>query len=137
MVIDITWFKGFHPIAHIKKDDKDKFPVNLGIARAKKVIDNIEGLKKFVAEYGSERPEADLPQIRDSVLNFFAEFKKWMSLDEVYDAIGQKIKTLLSRKMAAGTHKVKLRAENLPSGVYLYRIVAGEYRQVRKMILIR
>jgi len=62
--------------------------------------------------------------------------QKYVSL-EIYDTIGQKIKTLLGKKMAAGTHKVELRAENLPSGVYLYRIEAGEYRQVRKMILIK
>ncbi|MCK5077754.1 MAG: T9SS type A sorting domain-containing protein, partial [Calditrichia bacterium] len=56
---------------------------------------------------------------------------------EVYSLLGQKIETLLDRSMSAGTHKVEFMAKDLPSGVYLYRISAGGFEQVKKMLLIK
>jgi type IX secretion system substrate protein len=56
---------------------------------------------------------------------------------EVFNLLGQKITTLLDKQMTAGNHEVKFTADNLPSGVYLYHIQAGQYQEVRKMILIK
>jgi hypothetical protein len=56
---------------------------------------------------------------------------------EVYNIAGQKIQTLLNKKMSAGSHKVDFNAENLSSGVYFYKIEAGEFQDVKKMILLR
>lgn len=56
---------------------------------------------------------------------------------EVYNTSGQKITTLLNKKMAAGNHEVEFNAANLSSGVYFYRIQAGEFHDVKKMILLR
>jgi hypothetical protein len=39
--------------------------------------------------------------------------------------------------MDAGMHEVEWNAVGLASGVYLYRLQAGEFEQVRKMILLR
>jgi hypothetical protein len=55
---------------------------------------------------------------------------------EVYNNIGQKINTLVDRNMNAGEHTVEFNAEFLSSGIYLYRIEAGEFQDVKKMILI-
>ncbi len=56
---------------------------------------------------------------------------------EVFNLLGQKIKTLFNKQMVAGSHQIKYGAYNLPSGVYLYRIEAGEYQEVKKMVLLR
>jgi hypothetical protein len=56
---------------------------------------------------------------------------------DVYTIAGQKIQTLLNRKMPAGDHQVDFNARNLPSGVYFYKIEAGEFQDVKKMILLR
>ena len=56
---------------------------------------------------------------------------------EVFNLLGQKIETLINKPMPAGSHKVEFTAKDLPSGVYLYRIEAGEFQQVKKMILLR
>jgi hypothetical protein len=45
-------------------------------------------------------------------------------------------KTMIERNQR-GSHRVKINDENLSSGVYLYRIEAGEFQDVKKMILIR
>ena len=46
---------------------------------------------------------------------------------EVYNIGGQKIQTLLSKKMPAGKHEVEFNGQNLPSGVYFYRMEAGKF----------
>jgi hypothetical protein len=39
--------------------------------------------------------------------------------------------------MPIGHHQVEFNSQNLPSGVYFYRLEAGEYVQTRKMLLVR
>jgi hypothetical protein len=56
---------------------------------------------------------------------------------EIYNTLGQKIEELLNQHMKAGHHEVEFNAQDLSSGVYYYQLVAGGYREVRKMILIK
>ncbi len=56
---------------------------------------------------------------------------------EIFNIAGQKISTLLNKKMPAGSHQVEFNAQNLSSGIYYYRIEAGEFQDVKKMVLIK
>jgi polyhydroxybutyrate depolymerase len=56
---------------------------------------------------------------------------------DVFNLLGQKITTLLNKQMPSGTHEVEFTAKDLPSGVYLYKIKAGKYQEVKKMVLLR
>jgi len=56
---------------------------------------------------------------------------------EVYTITGQKIQSLINKNLPAGNHQVEFNAENFSSGVYFYRIEAGEFQDVKKMILLR
>ena len=56
---------------------------------------------------------------------------------EIFNLLGQKITTIQNKSMSNGTHEVEFTAEELPSGVYLYKIEAGDYREVKKMMLLR
>jgi hypothetical protein len=56
---------------------------------------------------------------------------------EIYNIIGQKIETLLNQPMPEGYHEVTFNAQNLSSGIYLYRVEAGALQDVKKMILLR
>jgi hypothetical protein len=56
---------------------------------------------------------------------------------DVYNTLGQKILTLLNSKINAGSHTVEFNVDNLPSGVYFYRLQAGDYLDVKKMILLK
>lgn len=56
---------------------------------------------------------------------------------KVYDVLGNEIRTLVSEEQSPGFHKVIFDAENLPSGVYIYRLTAGSYSSSRKLILLK
>ncbi len=57
---------------------------------------------------------------------------------KVYDITGREVATLLAnKKLTGGTHTLSYNASNLSSGIYLYKISAGKFSQVRKMTLIK
>jgi len=55
----------------------------------------------------------------------------------VYNMNGQVVATLVNEQQQAGNHTVKWSALNLDSGVYFYRIQAGNYSAIRKGILLK
>jgi len=55
----------------------------------------------------------------------------------VYNVVGQKVATLIDQTMTAGSHRVDFDASYLSSGVYLYKITAGNFVQTRKLSLIK
>ena len=56
---------------------------------------------------------------------------------KVYDILGNEIAILMNEEKPAGTYEIAWSAENLPSGVYFYRIQAGSYIESKKMILMK
>lgn len=56
---------------------------------------------------------------------------------EIFNIQGQRVVTLLRENKSAGVHNVRFNAGSLSSGVYMYRLQAGDYTEVRKMILIK
>ena len=55
----------------------------------------------------------------------------------VYDILGRKVAELLHGNLAAGYHTVNFNASNLASGVYFYRIEAGNFVSVKKLMLLK
>lgn len=55
----------------------------------------------------------------------------------VYNVVGEKVAELVNRNMNAGYHSVPFNASNLASGIYFYRIEAGKFNAVKKMMLIK
>lgn len=55
----------------------------------------------------------------------------------IYNLLGQKVATLLSEKQNAGYHQVEWDASGFASGIYYYRIEAGDYLEMKKMVLIK
>ncbi len=56
---------------------------------------------------------------------------------KVYNLLGEEVATLVSEEHPAGIHKFNWDARGLASGVYLYRLEAGSFRQSKKLILMR
>lgn len=55
----------------------------------------------------------------------------------IYNVLGQKVKTLAKGEMDAGSHSVVWDASDNSSGVYFYRIDAGEFTQTKKMMMLK
>jgi hypothetical protein len=60
---------------------------------------------------------------------------------KVYDSLGQEVASLVNEEKSPGTGEVKFNAEEIighpSSGVYFYRLQAGEFSETKKMILLR
>ena len=56
---------------------------------------------------------------------------------KVYNMLGREIATLVDEQHSAGRYTIRFDASGLPSGVYLYHMTAGAFRQSRSMVLIR
>ena len=55
----------------------------------------------------------------------------------MYDLLGREVALLVNEEKTPGTYTVPWNASGMASGVYVYRIIAGEFVQSRKMILAR
>jgi hypothetical protein len=55
----------------------------------------------------------------------------------VYNTLGQSIKTLESGYKPAGNYSINFNASDLPSGIYFYKLEAGSFTQIKKMILLK
>jgi len=56
---------------------------------------------------------------------------------KVYNILGKEVSSIVSKKLNQGNHTYQFEGKNLASGIYYYQLVAGDFRQVKKMILLR
>jgi hypothetical protein len=56
---------------------------------------------------------------------------------KVYDALGKEVVTLVNEEKPAGVHEVNFQPKDLASGLYLYKISAGNFEQTRKMLFLK
>lgn len=56
---------------------------------------------------------------------------------KLYNALGQKVETLLDKKVKAGIHSIRYNGSNLSSGIYFYRLNTGDFKATRKCLLMK
>lgn len=56
---------------------------------------------------------------------------------KIYDLLGKEVATLVNEMKQPGFHTADFNASNLASGIYFYRIDAGEFTSVKKMMLVK
>ena len=55
----------------------------------------------------------------------------------VYNVLGQHVATLVDERRTAGNYNVLWNAQGYASGVYLYRVKAGDFVSTRKLVLLK
>ena len=56
---------------------------------------------------------------------------------KVYDILGREVATLVNEEKSVGNYNIEFNGNNLSSGTYFYKLQAGDYSSVKKMILIK
>ena len=56
---------------------------------------------------------------------------------KVFDITGKEIQTLVNEQLQPGTYEVTFDGSNLPSGVYFYKLSAGEFVETKKLVLLK
>lgn len=95
------------------------------------VNDESAGVNDFSLEQNFPNPFNPSTRINYQIAN-----DNFVTL-KVYDIIGNEVAALVNNQQPAGKYSVDFNSANLPSGVYLYRLQAGNYIQTRKMTLIK
>ena len=56
---------------------------------------------------------------------------------KIYDVLGNEVATLVNEEKPAGTYEVDFNAGKITSGVYFYKLTAGSFVQIKKMLLLK
>ena len=56
---------------------------------------------------------------------------------KVYDTLGREVATLVSGELPAGSYRARLDGRDLASGVYFYRLQAGEFQATQKVLHLK
>ncbi len=62
--------------------------------------------------------------------------KRFVSL-KIFDILGREVSSLVDQEKPAGIYEITFNGSTLPSGVYIYRLTAGKYSAVRKLLLLK
>jgi hypothetical protein len=69
-------------------------------------------------------------------IKYLVAEKTFVSL-KIYDIAGSEVVSIVNREQAAGEYEIDFNAGNLTSGVYLYKLQAGNFIETKKMMLMK
>jgi len=71
-----------------------------------------------------------------TIIRFQIKDSKFVAL-KIYDILGREITTLLNEKLKAGIYEISFSINQLPSGIYFYKISTGDFSDIKKMVLMK
>jgi hypothetical protein len=92
-----------------------------------------DGMIAFRYELKANYPNPFNPSTR---IVYSIPSNEFVSL-RVYDVLGRDVVTLVNEEKAAGVYEIDFNANNLASGIYIYKIQAGNFIESRKMMLVK
>lgn len=95
------------------------------------INENFHSPTKFILEQNYPNPFNPSTSI-----NYEIPIQSFVTL-KIYDLLGNEIVTLVNEIKSVGKYKTIFDATSLASGIYLYEIRAGEYSDIKKLILIK
>ena len=104
-----------------------QFPV--GVAS----VENISGVTPSNYSLDQNYPNPFNPS---TTINFTIPNSEFVTL-KVYNILGSEVASLVNENLSAGAYKFSFDAQGLASGVYLYELNAGNFREIKKMNLLK
>jgi subtilisin-like proprotein convertase family protein len=90
-----------------------------------------ETVKEFALFQNFPNPFNPFTKIKYQIKN-----SNFVSL-KVYDILGKEITTLINEKQSPGKYEVSFGGSNFPSGIYFYKLEAGDFTDVKRMVLVK
>ena len=126
----------------INKDGSVFFGTSLGYILGDLSLTGIQtgkgtsGPDKYTLSQNYPNPFNPITRIEYTIPNNERGNNSFVQL-KIYDLLGREVRTLVNNYQKAGSYRVDFNGANLPSGVYFYRLQAGNYIQTRKLILMK
>ena len=95
----------------------------------------IEGEVSVISQFSLEQNYPN-PFNPSTNIKFSIPVKSIVSL-KVYDVLGGEVETLVNGEKEAGSYNFKFNAKNVSSGIYFYKLEAGGYTSIRKMLFLK
>ncbi len=108
----------------------ESYPVMINIA-ATAIIQTDNAPIKF--ELSNNYPNPFNPA---TTINYSVPKTSFVTI-RVYDFLGREVATLVNEEKTAGNYKIHFNASNLASGIYFYRMQAGNFFETKKLILLK
>ena len=96
-------------------------------------VEDISGLTPDNYSLSQNYPNPFNPS---TTINFSIPNSELVTL-KVYNILGSEVATLVNENLASGEYRYSFNAQNLASGVYLYELNAGNFREIKKMNLLK
>ena len=105
-------------------------------------------LKKYIAKRKDVDDEFSVPSAISLISNYPNPFNPITSIKyqlstesevrlNIYDMNGREVATLINDNISAGYHEVSWDASEFSSGIYFYRLTAGDFVDTKKMIFMK
>ena len=154
------WLKGFKaithaqsdsnftPYEHTKYDTYDKFNPDYFLKMVKAAFVTLASLATDHGSIGINNLSNEIPQKYvleqnypnpfnpNTVISFQLPVAGNASL-KIYDMLGREVANLVNEQLAPGTYEVDWNASQFSGGIYFYTLSAGDYRETKRMTLIK
>jgi photosystem II stability/assembly factor-like uncharacterized protein len=91
---------------------------------------------KYYLHQNYPNPFNPITKIKFDIPTLYKGGRGGVSL-KVFDITGREIQTLVNSDLKPGTYEITFDGSNLSSGIYFYRLEAGEFRDVKKLVLLK
>ena len=135
--VSVAWY-------YVRADDGTSAPsLHVGIGTTAATAQRFQNQEEESPELQEQKPDAfGLSQNFPNGFNPTTQIRYALPIDvhvalKVYDVLGRVAATLVEEDQNAGFKTVEFNADKLSSGIYFYRLVAGDFTAMKKMILLK
>jgi hypothetical protein len=131
--------EGVYPVnLIITTDDPDNPTFTISLMGSATPVSNEDLVNPAVTQLQGNYPNPFNPE---TTISFSLKESQFVNID-IYNILGQRVKTLVANEMNKGTHSLIWNGtdnggRNVASGIYFYKMQAGKYSSTKKMILMK